>query len=66
MEINNMPDREFKVMIVKILTGLKKRVEDIGDTLKEIKKNQSQLKSTINEIKNTLDRINSRVQEAEE
>ena len=34
-----MPNRELKVMIVKILTGLEKRVEDISGTLnKEIKK----------------------------
>ena len=36
-----MPDREFKVMIIKILTELEKRVENISETLnKEIKKNQ--------------------------
>ena len=25
MEISNMPDREFKVMLIKILTGLEKK-----------------------------------------
>jgi len=30
-----MPDREFKVMIIKILTGLEKRVKDISETLKK-------------------------------
>ena len=39
-----MPDREFKVMIINILTGLEKRVEDLRETLKKerenIKKNQ--------------------------
>ena len=45
-----MVGREFKVMIIKILTGLEKRVEDISETLnKEIKKkNQSEMKNTIN------------------
>ena len=39
-----MPDREFKVIIIKILTGLEKIVEDISDALtKEIKKNQSEM-----------------------
>ena len=32
---NNMPDREFKVMVIKILTGLEKRVKDITETLKK-------------------------------
>lgn len=36
---NNMPDRGLKVMIIKLLTGLQERVEDISETLdKEIKK----------------------------
>lgn len=50
-----MPDRELKAMIIKILTGFVKRMEDISETLNnEIKKNQSEMKTTINEIKNTL------------
>ena len=28
-DISNMPDRGFKVMIIKILTGLEKTMEDI-------------------------------------
>ena len=44
MDISNMPDREFKVMIIKILTGFEKTVEDISETLnkeiKEIKENR--------------------------
>ena len=32
-EISNMPDRGFKVTVIKILTGLEKRVEDISETL---------------------------------
>ena len=47
-----MPDREFKVTITKILTGLEERVEDISEILsKQIKRNQSEMKNTINEIK---------------
>ena len=40
-----MVGREFKVMIIKILTGLEKRVEDISETLnKEIKKKRTNLR----------------------
>ena len=28
IDISNMPNREFKVMIIRILTGLEKRVEE--------------------------------------
>ena len=34
IEINNMPDREFKVVTIKILTELEKRGEDLSETLK--------------------------------
>lgn len=46
-----MPDREFKVMIIKIPTRLKKRVIISVRLNTEIRKNQSSvMKSTINEI----------------
>ena len=32
-EITNMPDREFKVMMIKTFTGLEKRVKDISKNL---------------------------------
>ena len=57
MEISNMPDREFKVMIIKVLTRLRKEWKTLMRPLKkEIKKNQSQVKKTISEIKNALDK----------
>ena len=34
MEVSNIPDREFKVMIIKLLTGLEKRVEDLRPSIK--------------------------------
>ena len=42
MEISNVPHREFKVMVIKILTQFKKRVEDLSETLnKEMENNQT-------------------------
>lgn len=32
-DIRNIPDREFKAMIMRVLTRLKKRVEDMSKTL---------------------------------
>ena len=70
MEISNAPDRKFKVMIIKTLTGLEKRMEDISETLtteiKELKKNQSEMKDAINKVGNRVDTINSRLEEAGE
>ena len=45
-----MPDREFKVMIIKILTGLEKRAECVGEVLNKYKKRTNQMKNTIKDI----------------
>jgi len=31
MEISNIPDKEFKVMVIKMLTGLKRRVDKLSE-----------------------------------
>ena len=56
-------------IVIKILTGLEKRVEYLSEALNKetenIKKNQSEMKSSITEIKNKLKGLNSRLEEAE-
>ena len=43
-EISNVPDKELKVMVVKILTQLEKRMKDLSEIfnkeIENIKKNQ--------------------------
>ena len=67
--VSNMPDEEFKAIIIRILTGPEKRIEYIRETLtteiKELKK-ESEIKNVINEIGNRLDAMNSRLEEVEE
>jgi len=68
MEINNMPDKEFKVVVIKILQDLRRgwRIS-MRPSTKRLKKKKNQLKmNSITEITNTLERINSRLEEAEE
>ena len=54
-KISNLPDKEFKVMVIKILTELRKGMEEHSENfhqeLENIKKNQSQLKNITTEIK---------------
>ena len=59
MEAVNLSDREFRVMIIRILNTMKKDVETL-------KKNQSEIKNAIAGINNTLEGINSRLNEAED
>ena len=58
VEIRNLPDKEFKAMIINMHNELGRRMnkhsENFNKELENIKKNQTELKNTITEIKNTL------------
>ena len=53
-EIGSLPEKVFRVMIVKMIQNLGNRMEKIQDTLKkdleEIKSKQTVMNNTINEI----------------
>ena len=70
VEIGSLPEKEFRIMIVKMIQNLGNRIDKMQETfnkdLEELKRNKAMMKNTINEIKNTLDGINSRITEAEE
>lgn len=62
-----MPDREFKETIIRILTGLEKKVKDRIENLNtEIRKNIAEIKGTINKMRNTLDGMKRTTEAAEE
>ena len=69
-EIGNLPEKEFRVMIVKMIQNLRNRMEKIQETfnkdLEELKSKQTVMNNTITEIKTTLEGINIRITEAEE
>ena len=69
-EISNLPEKEFRVMIVKMIQTLGNRIEKINETfnkdLEELKSKETMMNNTINEIKNYLEGINSRITEVEE
>ena len=69
-EIGSLPEKEFRVMIVKMKQNLGNRIDKMQETfnkdLEELKRKQATMNNTINEIKNTLQGINSRITEAEE
>jgi len=80
-EIGNLPDKEFRMMIVKMIQNLEIKMESqinsletrtekmqerFNKDLEEIKKSQYIMNNAINEIKNTLEGTNSRITEAED
>ena len=69
-EIGSLPEKQFRVRIIKMIQNLGKRMEKIQETfnkdLEELKSKQTMMNNKINEIKNSLEGINSRITEAEE
>ena len=67
MEIGNLPEKEFRIMIVKMIQKLGKRMEaKIGKVQEMFTKNLEELKNKQTEMNNTLSGSNSRITEAEE
>ena len=82
VEIGNLPEKEFRIMIVKMIQDLGIRMEakmekmqemfnkDLEELkkkdLEELKNKQTEMNNTVTEMKTTLEGINSRITEAEE
>ena len=67
VEIGNLPEKEFRIMIVKMIQDLGKRMESrtekmqamFNKDVEELK--NKQVNNTITEMENTLEGINSRI-----
>ena len=68
-EIGKLPEKEFRIMIVKINKNLENRVEKMQESIKKdlekLKNKHTETNNTVPEIKNTLKGINSRISEEE-
>ena len=80
-EIGSLPEKEFRIMRVKVIQNLENKMElqinrlqiriekmqeMFNKDLEEIKKSQSIMNNAITEIKSTLEGTNSRITEAED
>ena len=69
-DIGKLPEKEFTIMIAKMINNLKNKVEKMQESvnkdLEELKNKHAETNTTITEIKNTLEGINSRLSEEEE
>ena len=69
-ETGNLPEKKFRVMLVKMIQNLGNGMEKIQETfnkdLEELKSKQAVMNNPITKIKNTLEGINGRLTEAEE
>ena len=80
-EIGNLPKKEFRIMIIKMIQNLENKMElqinsletkiekiqeMFNKDLEEIKRSQLKMNNAINEIKNTLEGTKSRITETED
>ena len=69
-EIGSLSEKEFRVMIVKMMQNLGNRMEKIQEMfnkdLEELTSKQTIMNNTINEIETSLEGMNSRITEVEE
>ena len=72
MKTTNLSDAELKTLVIRLLSELRGRVDELRENFnitKEdmgtIKKDQSEMEDTLTEMKNNLQGISSRVHETE-
>ena len=69
-EISKLPEKEFRIMIVKVIQNLENKMEKMQESInkdpEELKNKHTETNNRITEIKNTLEGINRRISEAEE
>ena len=60
-ELGKLPEKEFRIMIIKMIKNLENKMEKIQEAinkdLKELKNKHTETNNTITEIKNTLEGI---------
>ena len=64
-EIDKLPEKEFRIMIVKIIKKLESKMEKMQESinkyLEKLKNKYTETNNTIAETENTLEGINSRI-----
>ena len=73
IKISNLPDKELKMMAIKMFTKLERRKDEHSENFnkdterkREYQTEVTELKNTVTELKNTLEGLNNRLDEAEE
>ena len=69
-EIGKLPEKEFRIMIVKMIKNLENKMEKMQESVnkdvEELKNKHTETNNIISKIKNSLNGVNSRISEAEE
>ena len=67
--LSNMTEQEFRIIAIKLITGLEKSIEgsreSIAREIKGLKNSHDELKNAINEVKNKMEAAIAWIEEAE-
>ena len=68
-DLSNITESDFKIIVIKLITGLEKRIKDsresIATEIKGLRNSQEGLKNVINELQNKMEVNTARIEEAE-
>ena len=68
-DLSNITKQEFRIMVIKLITGLEKSIEDsresIATEIKGLRNSHEELKNAINEVQNKMEATTARIEEAE-
>ena len=70
-DLNNITEREFRIIVIKLIAGLENSIEDsresIATEIRELRNSHEELKkNAINEVQNKMEAAKARIEEAEE
>ena len=69
-DLSNITENEFKIIVIKVIIGLEKSIEDsresIATEIKGLRNSQEELKNSINDLQNKMETTTARIEEAEE
>ena len=68
-DINNITEQEFRIIVIRLISGLEKSIEDskepIVAEIKELKNSHDEFKNAVNEVQNKLKVLTLNTEEAE-
>ena len=63
---STMSDPEFRIMIIRIVAGVKNRLESLSAEIKEVKASWDAIKNTITELQSRMNAAKARMDETEQ
>ena len=68
-DLNNITESEFSIIVIKLIAGLEKNIEDSRESIttdQGTKKQSGGTKNAINEVQNKMETTTAQIEEAEE